>query len=851
MCLGHKPEPNTNGNPYKSFTDAAAKDRPTRDRWFDLEHVKLDLAFDLVKKHIEGSAVTTLRPLRPISKIEFDAVNLKVHGVTIGGKKAAFECRGDKLVVELGRVAKDGEAVTVSVAYEANPTKGLYFIEPTKDYPKKPRQVWSQGQQEDSKHWFPCYDAPNDKMTSEVILTVPAGCLGISNGKLVKTSEDRKKKTKTFTWRMETPQVTYLLCVCVGEFAEVKDDVGGIPLGYYVAKPQAAMLRPTFQETGKVIQFFSEKIGYPYPYPKYDQVVIADFMWGGMENTTITTITDRALIPASFRPYFESDALIAHELAHQWWGDLVTCKNWSQTWLNEGFATYFEAMYTEHDRGADEFRYEMLGNARAYMKEDQDKYRRPIVSPKYEDTSDMFDCHSYQKGSLVLHMLRWVLGEDLWWKSMKHYVTKHQRQVVETTDLKVAIEEATGIHFDWFFNQWVHRAGHPEFELSWEWDEAAKVVQLNVKQTQNTAGETPVFRTPVDVFVQTPKSKVTHRVNIEQAEHHFYFSCEEKPQMVLFDPDFVVLKTSKFTKPKEEVLFQLEHAPATMSRIGAVLNLSKWGGDPAVVAGLAAAMKRETFRGVRQEIATVLGKMGTENAREVLLASAKDADPRVRVAVADALGAFEDEKAAAKLIELSRDRREQVAAAAFRNLGKTKSKKAFAALSAGLRRNSHNDMVRVAVFGGLKELKDPRAVPLALKSAKPPATIFARSAANGCLAAALGEMEKEKRGPIRDHLIAALRDPAHQIRRAMMEHAGAADDPKLTTALEEAIEREPLNLVSRAGRQTLKKLKDKAGGKADVKELKKELEAIREENRELRNRLAKLEERVSGRAGKK
>jgi aminopeptidase N len=843
MCLGYKPDPNGNGA-HKPFTEPNAKERPTRDRWFDVEHLKLDLAVDLVKKHVKGMAASAVKLLRPTAKIEFDAAELRVSGVTVGGKKAPFVARAEKLVVDLGRVGADGESLNVVVAYEANPTKGLYFIEPVKDYPKKPRQVWSQGQQEDNKHWIPCYDSPNNKMSWEVNLTVAANCIALSNGKLTKVTDDKAKKQKTFHWKMETPQVTYLLCIAVGEFAELKDSVGGLPLGYYVQKPQAAMLKPTFQETGKVIKFFSDKIGLPYPYPKYDQVVIADFMWGGMENTTITTITDRALIPNGFRPFYDSDPLVAHELAHQWWGDLLTCKNWSNTWLNEGFATYFEALFTEHDRGIDEFRYEMLGNARAYLKEDHEKYRRPIVSPKYDDTSDMFDCHSYQKGSLVLHMLRWVLGEESWWKSIKHYAQKHQRQIVETSDLRVAIEEATGIHLDWFFNQWVHKGGHPEFDLSWDYDESAKMISLKVKQNQKTEDGTPVFRMPVDVFVQAGKSRVTHRVNVEEAEHLFHFASEEKPQLVIFDPDMMVLRTSKFEKPKEEVLFQLEHGPTMMSRVMAVMALAKYPGDPAVVEALAASLKRESFRGVRQEIASVLGRMGTDNARDVLLAASKDADPRVRSSVADALGSFQDEKAAAKLAELARDRFPQVASAALRNIGKTKSKKAFAALAAGLKRDSHNDMIRVAAFGGLKELKDQKAVPLALKLAKAPASIPARNAANNCLVGLYAEIEKEKKGPSRDHLIATLRDPAHQVRRASFENFAGLDDPKITSALEEAVEREPLNIVGRVGRQTLKKLKERAAGKADIRDVKKEIEALREENRELKNRISKMEERV-------
>lgn len=320
--------------------------------------------------------------------------------------------------------------------------------------------------------------------------------------------------------------------------------------------------------------------------------------------------------------------------------------------------------------------------------------------------------------------------------------------------------------------------------------------------------------------------------------------------MVLFDPDMMVLKTQKFVKPKEELLYQLEHAPTMLMKVAAALSLGKWPGDPAAVAALAATLKSGEFRGLREESARVLGRMGTDNARDVLLV-AKDSDPRVRVAIADALGHFEDEKAAARLIELSRDRWDQVAMAALRNLGKTKSKKAFAALSAGLKRNSHNDMVRVGAWTGFKELKDARAVPVALKRGLAPQSLAERNAANACLAALYAETEKTKRGKVRDHFAASLRDVQHQIRRGSMEHLGTLEDPKAVSMLEEAVEREPLNLVARAGRQTLRKLKEKAAAKGDAKEFRREVESLREENRELRNRIAKLEETFGGKNRKK
>ncbi|NIT57927.1 MAG: aminopeptidase, partial [Aliifodinibius sp.] len=323
------------------------------------------------------------------------------------------------------RAYLEEETIIVAIEYEAQPRAGLYFVHPEIGYPDKPWQIWSQGEMEFNSHWFPCYDFPNDRMTSEMIVTVPKWQMAISNGELLAVTENDASNTITYHWKESVPHVTYLLSLVVGEFLEARDEWtggsprrNGVPVTYYVEPQDSHKVARSFHKTVEMMDFFSHKTGIDYPYEKYAQTTIRDFMWGGMENISATTLTRNTLHDQRAHLDYTSDGLVAHELAHQWWGDLLTCNNWNHIWLNESFATYFDALYVDHDMGNDEFIMEMQQNRNRYLKEDSTKYRRPIVYNLYEDASQMFDRHTYQKGSWVLHMIRYILGDELWWKAI-------------------------------------------------------------------------------------------------------------------------------------------------------------------------------------------------------------------------------------------------------------------------------------------------------------------------------------------------------------------------------------------------------------------------------------------------
>src|ERR1700687_1867933 len=429
----------------RPFALPSSKAQYGPDRRAQVEHIALTLSFDFKAKILYGRCATTIRAVGgALTSLDLQAGSMVIKAVSASGKPAAFELVGDSLRIELPKLAS-GKTATVSIDYEVRqPEQGIYFIAPDKAYPDRPYQAWTQGQDADAHYWFPCVDHPNAKATSEVIAQVPADYFVLSNGTLVSAQLDKAKKTKTYHWKMDVPHVTYLISVVAGKFVGRTTMVDGIPVSWYVEPGREADGRRAFGKTPAMLKFFGDRLGYKYPYAKYAQIAVREFVFGGMENTTCTTQTDATLHDARAHVDFSSDGLVAHELAHQWFGDFLTCKDWSHAWLNEGFATYFEQLFTQFDLGDDEFDYERIHSQDRYLREDDEHYRRPIVTNVFREPSDLFDRHLYEKAGAVLHMIRQQLGDDLWWRALHEYVTANAQGLVETVDLARAFEKVSG-----------------------------------------------------------------------------------------------------------------------------------------------------------------------------------------------------------------------------------------------------------------------------------------------------------------------------------------------------------------------------------------------------------------------
>ncbi|MBC7973707.1 MAG: peptidase M1, partial [Myxococcales bacterium] len=565
----------------REFAFPGTRARWAPDRVVDIQHLALALDVDPDTRSVAGTVTLRTRVIAAGTRtVVLDAVELTIESVTAHGQAAGFHHDGKKLRIELAEPAAAGSELVIAIAYRGAPRRGLYFIAPDEAYPTKPTQVWSQGQDEDSRYWFPCFDAPHEKATSELQVTVPAGLFAVSNGTLVsdRTEGDRR----TLHWRLDVPHSCYLITLAVGDFATIETRWRDVPVVYYVERGREAACERTLARTPEMLELFSQKFGVPYPYPRYAQVFVADFIFGGMENTSATTLTDTVLLDERAALDYDVDALVAHELAHQWFGDLVTCRDWGEGWLNEGFATYSEYLWREHHEGRDAADLELDEWAEAYFGEDSGRYRRTIATKHYEEPIDIFDHHLYEKGGRVLHMLRDVLGTEVFEAALAYYLDKHRLGVVESRDLARAVEESSGKNLDWFFSQWVlDGAGHPELEVAIRWDETDKLATVTVEQKQKVEGKTPLFRIPTRVRFRVGDDDHDVALEITETKHVFHLRLAAAPTQAIFDPGRVVLAGLKVDKPEPVWISELGHATLAIDRATAAQALAKRGGPAA------------------------------------------------------------------------------------------------------------------------------------------------------------------------------------------------------------------------------------------------------------------------------
>ncbi|MFQ5724441.1 MAG: M1 family aminopeptidase, partial [Terriglobia bacterium] len=712
------------------WSDPRAELHWPRSRTYDLQHVKVEVTrIDWEKEEIQATVTLRLAPLNDgLERVELDAAELTLERVALAnGQPLEFASEDEKLVVTLDRAYAEGETLELVIRYRARPRKGLYFRRPDEAYPNKPRQVWSQGESEYNHYWIPLYDFPNDKATTEMIVTVPDEFMVISNGELVETRRNRPPTT-TFHWRENVPHSTYLISLIVGQFDHHQDTLDGLPVDYYVppGTPKEMVAR-SFEQTAAMIRFFNDYIGIAYPYEQYAQTTVEEFLWGGMENVSATTLFTDTLHPAEAAPNWSSEGLVAHELAHQWWGDLLTTRSWAHIWLNESFATFFTNLWFEHQHGRAAYDYERWKDMQDYFCEDDAghspacvggvHYRRPIVWPIYVDEMDLFDRHTYPKGGLVLHMLRALLGEEPFRRALHHYGTKFARQPVDTEDFRKAIAEATGRELGWFFRQWLYRAGHPELRVQAEWDPQAKSLHLAVEQTQERRELTPLFRLPLAVEFTTSEGAQRFPLVVEHQRDDFYFSLPERPERIRFDPDQDVLKKLDFARTREELIDLLRNDPNVIGRIWAAEQLGRRRNDLVALAALREALHNDGFYGVRAEAARVLAGSRSPTARDALLEGLNDPDARVREQVARGLGSFAGEATVARALEnlLAHEEKTYVVAAALQSLAQVQPENAFERLRGALERDSHREVLRRAALEGLSSLEDERALPLVLE----------------------------------------------------------------------------------------------------------------------------------------
>ncbi len=770
-----------------------------RSRAYDVIHYTIVVGFDEAEKRVDGTTSITLAPLTArLDSLELDAEDMDITSVSLArGTALRFANRAPKLVVFFDTPRTLTDTITISIQYSCKPQAGIYFIQPDSTNPTRHRQIWSQGEDTDNHFWFPCYDYPNDKATSEVIATVPESYELLSNGKLLKTIHDVKKHTKTFHWLESKPHSSYLIMIAAGEYEVVREHYGKLPLEYYVYKDRVRDGVRSLAKTAAAMKFFEEKIGIPYPWEKYAQIWISNFMWGGMENTSAVTLNDDAyLLDPRALIDFTADDVVAHELSHQWWGDLITSRDWNHLWLHEGFANYFTSLFKQDQKGDDYFQHDLAGQAAGVIATEDVHGRSPLVG------KDGYTANIYSKGCWVLHMLRNVLGEQEFWRALRFYAKRYAFRNVDSHEFMLAIEDATGKNLGWFFEQWVYKGGHPKVSVRSTWSDDTNTLQLELTQTQAMDSLTGVFKFPLTIEATTSTGAITTTVFIEKRQQQVDIPLSERPVMIILDKGKNILGTFELLRTTDEFVYIMKHATDAGERIAAAKRLKLDNDDDAVVDALSNAALHDGFWAVRNEALLALAPSENDRVKQTLVQACKDKHSSVRTSAITALSRFNTPDVADLVVNAAHnDSSLLVLSRCLKVLAEIDSVRGFdlAVNCAGM--ESYRNVVRRAAMEALLTLKDVRALPIALtySGVANPVDIRRQSVR---LLGKVGRGNTEAR----DRLRVLLNDGSSSIRTSTVEALVSSGDDRAKDLLEQQKLVEKDEGVTKAIDQALKTL---------------------------------------------
>ena len=713
-----------------------------------------------------------------LRRVPFDSVGLQYHRVTLNGAPVRYNVTPGRLYVQLPAPAASGTRMTIAAEYSASPTRGVYFIRPDRFYPHYQPEIWTQGEAEDNRRWFPTWDEPNEKTPSELVISVPHGWTVIGNGSLVSHRDDGR--WATWDWLEPHPHSTYLTAFVAGPYVKLLDALGTLPVNYYVSPADAKLGRLCFGETPAMIAFFQEKIGIPFPWEKYAQTAVERFTAGGMENASATTETETAIHPPAAELTNSCQGLVSHELSHQWWGDDVTAVDWPNIWINEGFATYFQELWFQHHFGEAEFQYQRYHAQQSYFDETK-RYWRPIVDNDYAVADDLFDASGYPRPAQVLHMLRYVLGEHAFWTALHDYLSEYQWKNADTRQFESAVEKSSGRNLRWFFDEWFYRPAYPNFAVAQRYDKRHKVLVLDIRQ-RNHDGRP--FTMPIAITIQTSEGTRTVHFSVHSLHQTLSINgINALPQMVLFDPDDNVLRKLTFPKTLAELRYQAQNAPSVSDRLWAIDQLGKTNGKDRDAARptVRDAIAHDAFYGVRVDALDAATSLDDPVAVDLAL---NDRDTRVVVAAGNAVADLPHPAEAALIADLKRlatSSSPVVAGAALHGLGATRTAGVYALLAAALHRHVFREYIARGALAGFGELQDLRAVPLIESRAAYGVDELERQDA----LRALGEVAKKQPAAVVGFLSKiASTDRYFRARTAAIRALGKLGDPAAIPALQ-------------------------------------------------------------------
>ena len=681
-------------------------DRPVqreRSHNFDALHYRVSIDVDLEKNYLKGENQITISPFNNgFNKCSLDAESLIVEKVTgQNGQSLKFDQKNDKVNIQFDKDYRHTDTLQFTVEYYLDtPVLGLRFQEASKTNPKV---VSSDCFPNKSRQWIPLYDYPHDKATNEMLVTVNKKYKVLSNGRLVGVTKNDKEGTHTWHWSQGLPHSTYLISLSIGDFAVIKDSLGDLPINYWVYDFHLEDAQNSFRKTPQMIEFFNKIYDYEYPWEKYDQV-IAPYMGGGAEATSATILGEGAVTDKSAILDFSYERVIAHEIAHQWWGDLITCREWSHTWLNESFGTYSDYLYTRNEYGEDAGAYDLLGKKNQYLREAKNRYMRPIVFNRYNSPGDNFDSHTYPKGANVLHLLRYILGDDTFFRTISTFLHKYEFQPVDTYDLMKTVKEVSGRNMDWFFEQFVFKPGHAAFEVSKSWDESNKTLKVDITQNQDVNPKVPIYIIPVNLGFTVDGKKTVEEVWLHKKNETYEFKFDKEPEMVRFDEGNYLTKELAFEKPLKELIYQANNDDV-IGRLWAVEQLDVFGADQKTIDCWLKRLNEDTFWAVRKAAMDKIGKYASEDHLDMIKASLDDEKSNVRQSAVRILGDQKDKKYLKLMKKVyESDPSYIVQAEAIRSIGKCGGIGQIEYIKKAASRNTHRSTVERAASDIMSKL---------------------------------------------------------------------------------------------------------------------------------------------------
>jgi len=815
------------------------------DREADILHITIDVTPDFKTRTIAGKTTITFAPLvKPLTELRLDAIDLDVSAVTSNASVEGYSVTDKDITITFEPAIRPGAETTVTVVYEAEPKQGLYFRTPEMGYPEQDTHLFTQGESHLAPHWYPNYDYPNERLSSEVICRVPKEMTVLSNGRLVSEEVDAETGLKAVTWLQEKPHVNYLIALVAGNLKKVESKYRDIPIAFYTPASLIAYAQNSFEGTADMLEFYEKEIGVPYPWDKYYQAVVEDFVAGGMENTSLTILTERTLHTDETENIRSSQSLVAHELVHQWFGDYVTCKDWSHTWLNEGFATFYEDLYDGYKNGSDSMLAGLYSTASSLLADRPE--HKPIVYRSYKGAGEQFDYRTYSKAGWVLHMLRTELGEQMFRKCVKTYLERHALGCVVTEDFRSVIEELTGRSYDRFFDQWIYHARHPDLKVSYNWSQRDKLAKISIEQTHQVSDKVMLFSFRTKVRFIVGNDIIDRPITVDSKQHDFYFPLPGEPKIVRFDPDYGLLANIDFEKPAAMLYEQLDNKDDVIGRLRAIDALKKKK-DQKTVAKLKDVLNGDPFYAVRESASEALQEIHTDEAFEALAESLNQADARVRLQVVrDACRFYRPESLELIRKTLRNEKNPAILEAAIRNLGLYHHKDTRRLILDYLESRSFRNELASAAVEAVRMLDEPFFIAPLQQTLEQRRTEFqSRAFARALDTLAYVARDQEDRTAVRDFLAGFAHQPVDTVAAGAIRALGTLGDPRAISIVETFSSDEPDDAIERAAAAALRELQQRKELVPDeivqlrdaVEKLRKQTEKLADDLDDVKNRL--------------